>query len=354
MKKRKKLSADRVKRLDDLGFFWNKHEGTWKVQLQKLEAYKEEHGDCLVPRSFEDSQLAAWIQNQRTLKKRKKLSADRVKRLDDLGFVWNKGEGIWEMQFQKLVAYKEKHGDCLVPQTWQEDRKLATWVANQRARKERLEKEKIKRLDGLGFVWETLQEAWEVQFQKLEAYKEQYGDCLVPSTSQYAHLVTWIGTQRTRKDKLGIEKIKRLDELGFVWDPHEEKWELQFQRLKAYKEEYGDCLVPRSFEDKKLAAWAKNQRTLKRTRKLSADRIGRLDDLGFVWRQLEGVWEGQFQKLVAYKEKHGDCLVPNKWQEDSKLGNWVGTQRTLKRSGKIGADRIKRLDEIGFVWDATK
>jgi Helicase associated domain len=33
-------------------------------------------------------------------------------------------------------------------------------------------------------------------------------------------------------------------------------------------------------------------------------------------------WEDMFNRLVAYKKKHGDCLVPNRHPEDPQLGSW--------------------------------
>lgn len=71
-----------------------------------------------------------------------------------------------------------------------------------------------------------------------------------------------------------------------------------------------------------------------------------------------------------------DCLVPKRCKEDPKLGTWVDTQRvqrkkmlkhmamleqqaespgesppvTSKAPGRLNADRMARLESIGFVW----
>ncbi|MDB4483108.1 Helicase associated domain protein [Akkermansiaceae bacterium] len=353
-KKKGSLGASRINQLEKLGFIWEPRDQIWEDFFVKILAYQKKYGDCLVPEKWGDITLYHWVLTQRQAKKKGDLEAARIERLDEIGFVWDTLQEAWEVQFQKLVAYKEEHGDCLVSR-FGEDKLLGSWVEKQRSRKISLKAEKIKRLDEISFCWDTLQEAWEVQFQKLAVYKEEHGDCLIPTTWGDKILATWVGTQRTKKNKgtLGIERIGQLDEIGFVWKPADQAWENQFRKLVAYKEEHGDCLVTIG-RHPQLGMWVGTQRTKKNKGTLGIERIEQLDEIGFVWKPHDQAWGNQFRKLVAYEEEHGDCLVPNKWQEDSKLGNWVGTQRTLKRSGKIGADKIKRLDEIGFVWDTTK
>ena len=198
---------------------------------------------------------------------------------------------------------------------------------------------------------------WEIRFQELVDYKQEHGNCLVPqSWEENQPLAKWVSRQRTTKKKgqLDDDKIKRLEELGFVWDPRQQAWEDQFQEMVAYKHEYGNCLVPKGRgENKVLASWVNFQRTTKKKDKLDADKIKRLDELGFVWEPDQQAWEDRFQELVAYKREHGDCLVPRKGG-NLQLGLWVSKQRGLKRRDKLDADKIKRLDELGFVWDTRK
>jgi hypothetical protein len=69
-------------------------------------------------------------------------------------------------------------------------------------------------------------------------------------------------------------------------------------------------------------------------------------------------WEDMFQRLLAYREKHGDCLVPNRYPEDPQLGNWVSSQRrhykilTSKngQSSPMTPERARRLMKVGFRW----
>lgn len=105
-------------------------------------------------------------------------------------------EGIlqhrWETMFQRLVAFKEKHGHCLVPNRYPEDRSLGAWVSTQRRHYKNsvtagdtvdfvstpLTAERVRRLQAVGFVWATSDPRhtpWEIRFEQLREYKEQHG-----------------------------------------------------------------------------------------------------------------------------------------------------------------------------------
>lgn len=62
-------------------------------------------------------------------------------------------------------------------------------------------------------------------------------------------------------------------------------------------------------------------------------------------------WDTMFSRLLKYKMMHGDCLVPQKYKEDSRLGEWVQTQRRdKKRRRNLSIQRQARLEAIGFEW----
>jgi hypothetical protein len=137
-----------------------------------------------------------------------------------------------------------------------------------------------------------------------------------------------------------------------VWEKLESQWEEMFIALTKYKKKFGDCNVPQQWAvDKQLGKWVGTQRGNYQKRILSKSRIKRLEEIGFVWGQLDLKWEGMFMALTIYKDKHGDCNVPLRWAENKKLGLWVGSQRQFYQKGKLSEDRIKRLEDIGFVWN---
>jgi hypothetical protein len=255
--------------------------------------------------------------------------------------------------FAALVAHKKVFGDCNVPKEWPENPKLGAWANTQRQdwKKGRLNKERTRRLEQLGFVWDLKNAKWEKMFSALVEYRDSHGDCNVPARwPENPQLGLWASNIRRRKESLSDEKVRRLDELGFVWNASEAYWKDMFDALVEYREHHGNCLVPYRWpESPQLSVWVANLRARKEN--LSEEKICRLDELGFVWSVKEANWVEMFAFLVEYREAHGNCQVPARWQGNRKLATWVDVQRQARRKGTLREDRIKRLDEIGFVWD---
>jgi hypothetical protein len=65
------------------------------------------------------------------------------------------------------------------------------------------------------------------------------------------------------------------------------------------------------------------------------------------------LWEQRFAALLNFKQREGHCCVPTLHRESGlKLGWWVATLRRNKK--EISTERLTRLDEIGFVWNAPR
>ena len=144
--------------------------------------------------------------------------------------------------------------------------------------------------------------------------------------------------------------------LGFEWDILANDWENSFAALTAHKAKYGDCRVPAAWpENPSLGIWVSNQRGAQRAGKLSPERTARLEALGFEWGTLANDWENSFAALTAYKAKYGDCRVPTQGgHENAYLGRWVSTQRRVRKAGKLSAERVARLEALGFKWSLSR
>jgi predicted helicase len=103
----------------------------------------------------------------------------------------------WDKMYAELVAYKEAHGHCNVPQ---QSGSLGSWCANQRTRKERLTQDQIIQLDAIDFCWDPFATAWEKNYAALVAYKEANGHCNAKRSDRPTG--DWCIAQRVKKAKL--------------------------------------------------------------------------------------------------------------------------------------------------------
>ena len=85
-----------------------------------------------------------------------------------------------------------------------------------------------------------------------------------------------------------VERKRRLDAIGFVWDWLEYRWEQNFTVLLKFKKREGHCRVPSSHKEGgvELGYWVSTQR--RRRDEISAERRKRLNKIGFVWKPNKG------------------------------------------------------------------
>ena len=192
---------------------------------------------------------------------------------------------------------------------------------------------------------------WDLRYGELIKYKEEYGDCNVPRKwTLNEQLGNWVGTQRAsyHSKKLNDCRIRRLENIGFIWDLNMSHWEKMLHLLKKYKGIHNDCNVPSDWIEgvQPLGQWINDQREDYRLKKLNEEQVRRLEDMGFSWNP---IWGKMLDTLIEYAKVHGDYNVPHNWIENKiPLGQWVRAQRRNLRSQKLSDNQIKRLNEIGF------
>jgi hypothetical protein len=132
-------------------------------------------------------------------------------------------------------------------------------------------------------------------------------------------------------------------------------WDEMFARLAAFKRDNGHCLVPTIYvDDATLGRWVAAQRYRGRTGDLPPERVKKLDELGFVWSPADRAWKDHYARLLEYRAAHGNCDVPEVYEDDQMLANWVQRQRIAKRRGRLPAEREELLDRVGFRWAVYK
>eukprot|EP00934_Nitzschia_sp_Nitz4_P001966 Nitzschia sp. Nitz4//scaffold107_size73032//27795//30897//NITZ4_005759-RA/size73032-augustus-gene-0.100-mRNA-1//-1//CDS//3329532590//1966//frame0 len=432
-----RLTAERLNRLESIGFEWkvkNKmkryYDKQWDAMFQRLLDFKEKYGHANVPKRFpDDLKLGTWVHTQR-IQYRKlgpnangkespppsflegelasipadqvqsfRLTDERRKRLEDIGFCWsareekssiesqdgsipsrhrmtrNSYDDQWDVMFSLLEQYKREHGDCLVPKRYAQNTKLGTWVDTQRVQYKKLQK-------------------------KIAELQHKKGDKPNPSNISPVPSEDMSTNSETVDDRsplvgrLTQDRISRLQNLGFVWSLRDD-WAKHYEELKQFKHMNGHCNVPARFaENRRLGIWVSAQRQqykilqqqnkemamdpeegastatdakARRSAPLTQERVDLLNAIGFTWtiRSRDSVgesWYQRLQDLKLFKEQHGHCLVPSRYEPNPELGIWVGTQRTQYRlfmraketgmnvSTSMNEERIMTLEELGFVW----
>jgi ribosomal protein L7Ae-like RNA K-turn-binding protein len=224
LKTKDKLDPDRKKRLEDVGFEWGLPSATWDETHALLQQFKKREGHCNVPRSHteDEANLGTWVSNQRRLKTKDKLDADRKKRLEDTGFEWVIS-ATWDEMYALLQLFKKREGHCKVPQSHTEDEaNLGRWVNTQRQLEtnEQLDPDRQGQLEDIGFEW-VISATWDEMYALLQQFKKREGHCKVPQshTEDEANLGRWVNTQRQlkTKEKLDPDRKRRLEEIGFKW-----------------------------------------------------------------------------------------------------------------------------------------
>lgn len=143
---------------------------SWTEMYEELLRFREENGHCLVPNCYEENpSLAQWTKRQRyqyKLKtqrnKRSTMTAERIRALNNAGFIWDSHKAVWWERYDELLEYRNEFGDCNVPSRYKKNHQLAIWVKRQRRQwRNKIEgkthcmtEERERALTTIGFVWE--------------------------------------------------------------------------------------------------------------------------------------------------------------------------------------------------------
>mmetsp|Transcript_30668 Transcript_30668/g.72376 ORF Transcript_30668/g.72376 Transcript_30668/m.72376 type:complete len:717 (+) Transcript_30668:169-2319(+) len=343
------LTQHRIDLLNEIYFDWSYcHEDrTWEDMFNELVDYYENFNSTLISTSINE-RLGKWtiLQRDKYNAGSKNLDREKITKLNAINFDWNATEDInWNAMMDRLEAYKRKHDTTIVPNHDGGDRPLANWVNNQRVK---LGKYVINE-DGEHYDYHDLVERIALDLgcsPETEFEPKGFIQKLSPSTK--------------------ATRIRRLNEIGFVWDAREASWQDMYQRLLVYKEQNnGSTMVPFASQDgnnskdsateqisESLGVWVKVQRHKKQLGEMSEKRLQLLNKVGFVWDPQEVQWAEMFDRLCKYQEDHNGCTkVPRSYAPDPELGSWLNTQRRAYKRMTLPQERINRLDAIGFIWE---
>ncbi len=221
-----RISPQQTQRLNDIGMLWTKFDVRWKRSFQAVCDYRQTHGDIHIPRNFRSKEgvdLYAWLSAQRQNYKAGKLSAERIRQLNEIGMWWEPEVDRWEMMFEEANAYYTVHGHLRIPFAYRTERGdcLGMWLNYQRLlyANGNYDSQKADRLNSIGMEWR--EDPWEKRFRLAKDYYEQHGDLNISQnyvTEDGIWLGKWLYLQRKQRDMLTAEQVARLDEIGLQWN----------------------------------------------------------------------------------------------------------------------------------------
>lgn len=251
----------------------------------------------------------------------------------------------------QLLAYKDKYGDTLVAKRFVDDPKLGTWVETQR-----------------------------VQYKKCLAHSREVAveqGIIAPGTPEDT-LIPGQDYIIIPSKRLNAERLGRLNEIGFAWSARP-------GRASSRKSSIGICgtsgpasaalAVAGASNDEHAIAPASPSMT---AAAVTVDAVGidsaHVDAADNHYHQQgpaplaqnspqhmhhnhhqqasspsnENInqnsfgWDDMYARLVAYKERVGNCLVPKSYPDDVQLAQWVEQQRMHYKAGvNVNDDRKK-------------
>lgn len=379
------LITDEVKDCIDLFNGLNETlSASWEMMYLSAKQYYDKFQSLDVPVRYmteEGFSLGLWVRTQRMVREGKCtgiLTAEQIKKLDDIGMRWNSSrDAAWEKNYSIAKSYFERFGrlPITVSDRCFEGIKLERWLSKLRSYKKSgiqsdyLTAERIEALDKIGMVWDIPDFIWEQNYHAAVEFYKQHGNLKVPRdyvSPDGIKLGLYLATTRRtmqngNRDKvITEEQILKLKELGV--DFHKRKtvsWKEAYEYASQYKRKYGNLDVPVFYvtdDGYSLGRWIRGQRDSERKNKLPSDKKEKLDSLGMVW-ELPKQWDERFLMVEKYYENHGNVNLPEDLTIDGiKIGRWLNEQvkRLNENKGRLTQEQIRKLASVGISPNSSQ
>jgi hypothetical protein len=209
-------------------------------------------------------------------------------------------------------------------------------------------------------IIDTERQDWARGWAKLKTYVERVGNARVP----YGHregatpLGQWVAEQRRAyaAGQMTGQRARRLEQLGMVWSPADERFQENLEAAKAYYDQHWTLCAPRTATalGKPLGMWLANLR-----------RPGALEGHPEWKTALEAVdedwnpdWPAEWQRhyaalreLVADEEGQAGQVevLPGVTIHGMDIGKWLAKQRKPEVWQTLTEGQRQRLEAIGVV-----
>ena len=199
-------------------------------------------------------------------------------------------DAIWENFYNRLVQFRDWHGHTLVPRKYEADPKLSTWVEQQRA-------------------------AWNRDYNSNKT---------TTATTQPAPMMMNEGSINQNQIDYPTAASFVVGEDEAHHSPADEDDDAMWNAVADMDSTHPILHSPTMTAAATTGLLSPTGSVLVPYKKLSLERKEKLDAVGFVWslrsKRIGDHWDEMFRQLVDYKDRHGDCLVPSRYEANLKLG----------------------------------
>ncbi|MBY0110242.1 MAG: Helicase associated domain protein [Candidatus Babeliaceae bacterium] len=372
MFRKKLISLDRIKKLESLdGWTWDFFDKKWDMGIKKLNSFYIREGHLNIPHDYieQEFKLGVWIRNKKKSYKDGNLPRDKQLILVNYPeWQWDNEVDIkWDNHFSLLQEFERIKGHSRVPRGYKLNGfNLDVWVSTQRRANflNKLSAEKIKKLESLsGWTWNTIDYNNEKGFEALDKFVTREGHALVPTNHVEADfkLGVWVSKQRLYYAKGTLKKdlyCRLITYPDWYWNANDGYWDFGKKKLLIFYDRNKHILVKNTHieEGFALGKWIQMHRYQYKKQALSAMKINFFESFsGWTWDFRTDEWNKGFEHLTKYIEQNKNASVPTDYinSEGFKLGIWICTQRYNYKKSKLPLDRIRRLNSVGFMWEAS-
>ena len=202
---------------------------------------------------------------------------------------------------------------------------------------------------------------WQRNFDKLCEFKNSYGHTNVPKSyhdSKLARLVISLRQQK-RNNSLKPERELALLQLGFDFDPHETKWQSNYQSVVEYYRLNGHSSPNRrsnNEHERTLAEWVHRMHKLVRENQLETEKVEQLKLINIDGEPashrhnaqgLPHTFSQYLEKLMIQIQRHGNTIDSSMLDQD--LYQWVLFQDKRIKSALITPKEYTTLIRTNMI-----
>jgi hypothetical protein len=285
--------------------------------------------------SYEEEEEASFSFTSNNDTTNNKIATGPIKRLS------------WDGYVEELKKFRQDRGHLMVPKDYpnevygfmQKQRKL--YRKAMKGEKTSLTPDKIKQLTDLGFVWNLMENKWDVRYSQLKRHYEKEGTSNVILRHKASpQLVKWASHQRymhyrlqmNRSTTLTEERIKKLNDIGFSWDLHQSEWMATFEELRSMLRNDDFASFKVSEARRELRTWVTYQRQQLNAFKagkpsaLTPDKVEKLKIIQF--GKGRSSWKSKFDEWIEYKSKQGNSSgFCKEKQYPKEISSWIIAQK---------------------------